>query len=79
MKKIINIQYIFLLLFILILLAFLRYLYIAGTNLASHEKTSWDIILECQRISATSTNEHWTYQNCKRELYLQLPQRGLLI
>lgn len=32
------------------------------------DKTEWDVVLECQKISAQATNEGWGYASCLEAL-----------
>jgi len=34
--------------------------------------TSWDVVLECQKISAQATNEEWGYKSCLESLQEQI-------
>lgn len=56
----------------------------AGTNFLikqasdqPHDK--WDVMLECQKISATATNKGWEMHNCIDALEQAVPQKAKLL
>lgn len=48
-------------------------------SVTRREPTNFTVVLECQKISATATNEGWGYKECVQNLRDSLPKDASLL